>query len=257
MRPEDRLPRRARARHAVALWLVLSFAAAPAPAAEWHVTPIRLDLGRAARSGVVTVANDGPGKLHVQVKAFEWTQDADGKDRYEETADLVFFPRILTFEKQEERIIRAGIRLPAAAKEKTYRLFIEEIPEPRKTEGASVALAVRFGVPVFVAPLKPEPSGAVDNVILEKGRVQAAVRNTGNVHFVIRSVTVTGRDEAGRGVFAKEIAGWYLLAGASRVYATDIPPEVCRLVRKVEVEVKTDRMALSGAAPAGPAACPP
>lgn len=229
----------------------------PACPGEWHVTPIRLDLGRDARSGVVSVVNDKPERLHVQMKAFEWTQDAEGKDRYEETNELLFFPRIIVFEKEEERIIRAGIRVPAAAKEKTFRLFIEEIPGPRKEEGASVSIAIRFGVPVFVSPLKAEPKGAADNVALEKGRFAAVVRNVGNVHFLIRSVTVKGTDAAGQAVFSKEIAGWYLLAGASRVYAAEIPAEECRAARSVVVEVLTDRMTIGGRTDVGPSSCAP
>ena len=94
--------------------------------------PIRLDLGRDAKSGVVTVINESDDRLQVQMTAMEWTQDADGKDRYAETGDILFFPRLMIFDKKEEKILRAGIRVPAAAKEKAYRLFIEEIPGPRK-----------------------------------------------------------------------------------------------------------------------------
>lgn len=257
MRQAGRALGRGSARIRTALLFPFLLIPSPAFSAEWHVTPIRLDLGREARSGVITVVNDRPEKLRVQMSAKEWVQDAEGKDRYEDTADLLFFPKIIAFEKAEERIIRAGIRVPAAAREKTYRLFIEEIPEPRKAEGASVAIAVRFGVPVFVAPLKPEPSGTLDNVTVAGGRAAATVRNTGNVHFVVRAVVVKGLDAGGKELFAKEIAGWYLLAGASRVYAADIPAEACRAVRKVTVEARTDRMTLAGTVDADPAACPP
>jgi len=54
------------------------------------------------------------------MKAFEWTQDSEGKDKYTETQDILFFPKIMVSEKKEERILRAGIRMPAVTKEKTY-----------------------------------------------------------------------------------------------------------------------------------------
>ncbi len=106
-----------------------------ARAGDWRVSPIRLDLGRDAKSGAVTVANDSDDRLQVQMKAYEWTQDAEGKDRYEETGEILFFPRMMILERKEEKILRAGIRVPAVAKEKTYRLFIEEIPGPRNVGG--------------------------------------------------------------------------------------------------------------------------
>src|SRR5512141_2213007 len=104
-----------------------------ADAGEWRVTPIRLDLGREAKTGVLTVANDGDDKLQVQMNAMEWTQDANGKDVYTETKDIIVFPKIMILNGKEEKILRAGIKMPAATKEKTYRLFIQEIPGPRKS----------------------------------------------------------------------------------------------------------------------------
>ena len=111
------------------------------------MTPIRLDLGKDAKSSVITVTNEAEEKLNVQMKAMEWSQDADGKDVYTDTSDIIFFPKIMTIEKKEDRIIRVGIKALAVLREKTYRLFVEEIPEPKKAQGTSVAIAIRFGVP--------------------------------------------------------------------------------------------------------------
>jgi outer membrane usher protein FimD/PapC len=72
---------------AAALMTVLCLPRA-APCGERRVSPIRLELGRQARSGVVTVINDSEERLQVQMRATEWTQDAEGKDRDEETGDL-------------------------------------------------------------------------------------------------------------------------------------------------------------------------
>lgn len=217
----------------------------PICSGEWRVTPIRLDLGREAKAGAVTVVNEGDERLHVQMKASEWTQDPDGKDRYADTEDIVYFPKIMDIGKDQRRILRAGIRIPAAKSEKTYRLFIEEIPPPRKSDGVSVAIAIRFGVPIFVKPLKEEPKGAIGAVAMANGKVTVPVKNTGNVHFVIRTVAVSGENSRGEKIFSKDIDGWYLLAGASRTYEAQIPQEVCREVVKVAIDVRTDRVALS------------
>jgi len=104
-------------------------------AGEWRVTPIRLDLGKDAKNSAVTVFNRVGERLQVQMDAMEWTQDAEGKDRYKETRDILFFPRIMIFDRKGEKILRAGIKIPAIEKEKTYRLFIEEIPGPGKRKG--------------------------------------------------------------------------------------------------------------------------
>ncbi len=224
---------------------------------EWRVSPIRLEFDRQVKSGVLTVINEGTEKLNVQVKAFEWTQDETGKDHYGETGDLVFFPKIMTLGKGEERIIRTGIRIPAAAREKTYRLFIEEIPEPQRGEGTNVTIAIRFGVPIFVKPLKDEIKGVLEKVTVEEGALRATVKNLGNQHFVIHSLTVKGKNPKGEEIFSKEIAGWYLLSGASRVYQTSIPKEACLDMGKMEIAVKADQLNLGHHLNVTKSMCPP
>lgn len=227
----------------LALALLILLISPASLAGNFGVSPIRLDLDRNARTGAITITNDDPEKpLQLQVKAFAWSQDEEGKDRYEESGDLTFFPRIMTLPPQENRLVRAGIRVPAADREKTYRLFIEEIPEPRKVEaqGAQIAVKVRFGVPVFVKPLKEEPRGEIEKIELSRGTVTVKVKNTGNTHFVIKSVNLKSGD-----LFAKEISGWYLLPGAARAHSAAIPAEVCKKLGKLDVTVKTDRLELS------------
>lgn len=224
---------------------------------EFRVTPIRLDFDRGTRSGTITIVNEGNERLNVQMKAFEWTQDASGKDQYSETNEIIFFPKIMTIEKNEEKILRAGIRIPATTKEKTYRLFIEEIPAPRKGEGVSVAIAIRFGVPIFVKPLKEEIKGVIEKIELSKGTLNITVRNTGNTHFTIQTIHLKGKNAKGEEIFSKELSGWYLLAGVSRLHSTTIPEETCKAISKLEVEVKTDRLNLNGHLDVDQAMCLP
>jgi len=224
---------------------------------EFKVTPIRLDFDRGTKSGVITVTNEGGEKLNLQMKAFEWTQNADGKDQYTETNDIIFFPRIITLEKSEEKILRAGIKIPATTKEKTYRLFIEEIPEPKKAEGVNVAIAIRFGVPIFVKPLKEEVKGEIEKVDLSKGVLNALIKNIGNSHFIIHSVEIKGKNVKGEEIFSKELSGWYLLSGVSRLYTITIPQEVCKALSKLNIEAKTDRFKLNGKLDVDQAMCNP
>jgi fimbrial chaperone protein len=226
--------------------LLLFFAPQIADAGEFRVTPIRLDFDRGARSGVITVANEGEEDLHVQMRAFEWSQDAEGKDQYVETEDIIFFPRMMTVENNDKRILRAGIRIPAAAREKTYRLFIEEIPGPRKREGVNVAIAIRFGVPIFVKPLEETAKGEIESIELSKGQVHVRVRNTGNVHFTISSVDIRGKNSKGEEIFSKELSGWYLLSNVSRTYSAPVPEESCKDISALEIAVKTNRFDMTG-----------
>jgi fimbrial chaperone protein len=244
--PEDGWAARAARPFSAPVFLFLLLLPVAARSGDWRVSPIRLDLGRDAKSGAVTVSNDAGDRLQVQMKAFEWTQDAEGKDRYEETGEILFFPRLMILEPKEEKILRAGIRVPVTAKEKAFRLFIEEIPGPGKVEGANVAVAIRFGVPIFVKPLKEEARGEVGPMTMSAGALLVPVNNTGNVHFVVQSVLLRGRNGAGEEIFSRELSGWYLLAGVSRGYTTTVPLEMCGTMAVLEAEVKTDKLPLRG-----------
>ncbi len=140
-------------------------AATAATAGSFGVSPIRVDLDRGTRTGLVTVTNDDTRKLSFRMKLFEWTQDEQGADRNAESSDLIFFPQIMTVEPGDKRVIRSGARAGEAGREKAYRLFIEELQDPGTAgaQGAQVAVLLRFGVPVFVAPPsgKPEPEFAL------------------------------------------------------------------------------------------------
>lgn len=229
--------------------LILFFFAAslctPAFAGDWRVVPIRIDLGKDKKSDMVRLINSGTTRVNLQVNAAEWTQDADGKDIYQESSDLIFLPKILTIEPSEERVLRAGLRMPAIQTEKAYRLFIEEIPEPRKADQTSVSINIRFGLPVFVAPLQEQVRGELAEVQLAGGQFSTTIFNPGNSHFRINKLTLTGRDLEGKEVFREQIDGWYLLAGAERVYTIPLPRDTCGLAKTVDFEMDGDKLDLT------------
>ena len=208
----------------------------PAVAGQFGVSPIRIDLDRSAKSGAITVSNDEDAEpLRVQLRLFEWTQDAGGKDDYQLKEDLLYFPRLMVLEKGEQKLIRVGSRMPALEREKTYRLFIEELPAPPTPGGARVGVSVRFGVPIFVAPVKTDLRGEIEKFSIDKGFLRIRVRNSGNVQFTIKSITATSGE-----AFSKEVAGWYLLNGVAREHSIEIPAQVCTKLKQIEIVVKTD-----------------
>lgn len=224
-------------------------------AGEWQVIPIRLEFDQTTRSGVLTVTNAGETPLTVNVDAYAWSQDATGKDQYEKSSELIFFPKTLTLGPGQERVIRTGIKVPAVSAEKTYRLFIEEVPTNRQPDGTGVALAIRFGVPIFSRPVKPEIAGELETLAIEDGVLQIPLRNTGNLHFRIGSIQVTGRDAAGAPLLEQEQNGWYLLHGVARTYRVELPPELCRDLDTLAVRVLGDGIELNGMTHVDQSAC--
>lgn len=214
---------------------------------DFRVTPIRLILDKDARSGVINIVNEGQEALQVQLKAVEWIQDEEGKDKYIETKDVIFFPKIMKIQPTETRIVRTGIKILRPDREKTYRLFIEEIPGPKKENaGATIQVAFRFGVPIFVKPFEEEISAKLESLTLSKGTLNVKIKNTGNSHFTINTVVVKGLTSEGGEVFSRELTGWYLLNGVTRSYTLFISQEDCEGLAQIQVEVKTDPLSLNG-----------
>lgn len=219
-------------------------ASAPCHAGEFSVNPIRLELGTSVKSGVIAVKNEDKRKLNFQLQAMEWTQSADGKDQYADTPDLVFFPKILSIEPGQEGLIRVGTKTPVVATEKTYRLFIEELPgADQRPEGsaAQINVLIRFGAPVFVTPAKPQDSLDIESFHLSKGVVTIAAKNIGNRHQLVQGIDLKGTDSTGQEVFALTLADRYLLAGTAKSYTTLLSAAQCAKISSLALEFKTDK----------------
>jgi fimbrial chaperone protein len=213
-------------------------------AGEWRISPTRLDLDRENKNGELTVRNEGDEKVNLQIKAVEWTQDQEGKDRYNDTAELLFFPKMLNLVKNDDKIIRTGVPSVPVSREKTFRLMVQEIPSPRKTATPTVAIALKFSVPIFVKPLREDLKGEVDKIELSQGTLSVLVKNSGNSHFRIATIGVSGKSTTGEPTFSRTVDGWYLLSGASRSYTIPLPAAECAKSSLLEVLVKADRLNL-------------
>ena len=223
---------------------------------DWRVIPIRLEFDQKTRSGVVTLSNDGEEAISFTVDAGEWSQDKTGKDSYTPTKDLIFFPKAVTVPAKQERVVRTGIKVPATGQEKTYRLFIKEAATQKKSEGTAVAIAIQFGVPIFIKPVKEEVKGEITSTISANGQqVEMTVANSGNVHFRIGTITLSGKDSTGKEIMQQVVNGWYLLAGSARTYFAPLPAESCSLLKTIDIQMKADRLTLDGMINVDPAMC--
>lgn len=261
MLPLQSIPRKEstmRSATAVSLFVLLAFLPLSVLAGNWRVVPVRVDLDRSTRSSTIRVANSGEQPVRFQISAMEWSQTADGEDRYAETGELLVFPRLATIAAGQDQILRIGLKRPALDNEKAYRVFIEEIPQAKSPEGVGVAVAVRFGVPVFVAPLQTTVKAHLAEVTQQPGGTLAfTIRNEGNVNLRLHRLMLSGLNAAGQPLFSREIKPWYLLAGTRRDYRETLTGEQCRSAARLLVEVETDKTNLRQEIPLRPELCGP
>jgi fimbrial chaperone protein len=160
-------------------------------AANFSVSPSALELSGSVKSGVFSVVNSGNKKLNCQLEVKDWSQDAAGKDVYTDAKDIVFFPKIMTVAPNDQRAVRIGIKGPPGKRERTYRLFVEEIPSQDRGQAgenagkitAGLTIAFRYAVPIFVKTFKQQETAIIEKLELSMGVAWAVVKNTGNIHI--------------------------------------------------------------------------
>ena len=226
-----------------ALAFLLLAAPPPALAGRFSVAPIRIDFGASLRIGAVTVTSEDDHPLVFKNSPSLWTQNADGGDIYTPTSDLVVTPPLLRVEAGEPRIVRIGTLREPGDVERSYRVFLEEqAPANPEAGGATIAVVIKFGVPVFVAPRSERIAGVAEIVERKPGRVTLQIKNSGNVHFNVETITANG-------VAVKDVSSWYLLPGATRRYDLAIPPDACTGTA-VDLRIQATRTVLAASAAA-------
>jgi fimbrial chaperone protein len=233
--------------------VLLAVVAGPVPAATaatFVLNKTQIFFEGKSRSAVLTLRNTSAEALRFQLNAFAWDENPRGEMVLTRTTDVVFFPPLLTIAAGESRNIRVGTVTPPAAIEKTYRLFIQELPpvaaaNPVRPAG-EIRVLTRMGVPIFLQPARGgKVNGRVGGVALRRGRLSFRVENTGTVHFVARAVRVTGYGTSGEVMIEGALEGWYVLAGGTREYELDVPPGDCPKVQTLTIEVQTSHKTLT------------
>jgi fimbrial chaperone protein len=144
--------------------------------------------------------------------------------------------------------------------EKTYRLFIEELPQPTSApasapKGAAITVLIRFGAPIFVKPVNPQDRIDIERFELSGGSIRLTVRNSGNQHQLVEGIHFKGLGAQAESLYATTLADRYLLAGTVKQYTTAIPKSTCETLVSLVAEIKTDKAHASGQIQAGRPMC--
>ena len=226
----------------VALALGHLCGAGRARASGLNISPVQVWLSQETSRSLLTLRNEGPEDARYQVSVVAWDEDATKGMKLAPTEDIVAFPLVLELKVGETRSLRIGAAVPFGPVEKTYRVFLEELPPPEKPQTRStVRVLTRVGIPIFLAPVRSLEDHKLSAVSVGGTGASVDVQNTGNVHFRVETVRLEGFAEGGARLFGKEAQGWYVLAGAHKRYELEIPRDACRKVRKLLVSVKTDK----------------
>lgn len=179
------------------------------------LTPVRLELSAAKPIGLLEIANPGRDAA-MQLRAFRWSQ-ADGEDVLAPTDDLIVNPPMFLLGSGARQLVRVGLRRPApGGRELTYRLLIDQIPEPPEPGAARLSLPIRLSAPVFITAEGLPPPALSWRLEQASGQPHLVVANSGARHARLDGLELT------RGGIARRRAGpVYLLPGSARAFPLD------------------------------------
>jgi fimbrial chaperone protein len=226
-------------------------------AANFSVNPVQIHLSAKVPSTLLTLRNDSTETIRFQLTGFSWDQTPGEAIQLAPTSDIIFFPQLLTLKPNEERNIRIGTATDFGTTEKTYRLFVEELPPLDKPGDAKsgVAVLTRLGIPVFMAATKAHSQLEIADLGTQRGSLGFLIRNTGNTHFMTNKVVVRSVSASGAVVLERPLTGWYVLAGRARQYRVDIPPADCPRIASTTIEVTSGNQTVTSRLVATPAGC--
>ena len=206
---------------AVATLAATLAAATPAAASSFSVAPIRVELDKSHRTGVLTLHNEGDTAVVVQVTAVSWRQE-DGEEHFEEAREVLVTPPVFEVASKGEQIVRIALKRDADPNtELAYRVFFEEVPQARTPTFNGLNVALRIGLPIFITPPVPvAPDVSWEAEWQADGSVTLSATNRGREHL-----QVTGFDlEFGAGGPLAHVAGSKYVLPGSRMSWTVSPP---------------------------------
>jgi fimbrial chaperone protein len=216
-----------------------------ASAATFSVNPTQISLSARASSALLTLRNDSDETLRFQLSAFDWTQGVGGEIQLAATDQVIFFPALLTLAPKEERRIRIGTTAVAGVQEKSYRVFVEELPSADASRtGAAVRVLTKMGIPVFVRPARESAAATLADLGVRAGTLRFSVGNTGTVHIIPQKIRVRGVGARGEAVFEREVTGWYILPGGRRDFELPLPPADCARLSSVQIDATFEAMSV-------------
>jgi fimbrial chaperone protein len=207
------------------------------------IRPIHLFIEPGGRTATLDLENlDAEAPIRVQVTAYNWDHGSGANiEELKRADDVVIFPALVTLPKGEFRSVRFSAP-PATNVERTYRVLVEQLPEPQVPGNAGhhieagVTIRTRFSIPLYVLPAGAAPKPQIADLAVHGAKVTFALTNSGNAHFVPKKVALSGTNGAQK-VIDSELEISAVLANGRVPYESHLLPADCKKIKDVTVTV--------------------
>ena len=181
-------------------------------AASLRVAPTNLTLLAPESVATLNLRNEDTRPINVQIRVLRWSQ-VDGTERLEPTTDVVASPPLTTLGAHGDYLVRV-VRMSKApvVGEESYRLLVDELPDPARRRPGAVNFVLRYSIPVFFASPDTSPP-QVSWTLQPNGKAAVLIAtNIGGRHLRIADLKI---NDAGRTLTARTGLVGYVLGGAT------------------------------------------
>jgi fimbrial chaperone protein len=197
--------------------LALLALTAKAHAASLQVSPTTVEVVAPGAAATIKLRNEEARPITAQVRVFRWSV-VDGKEKLDPTDAVVASPPVVSLSPKTDylvRIVRTS-RQPVAGEE-SYRLLVDELPDPQRIASGAVNLLLRYSLPVFFDAPDRGDAKLMWRVEHKDGRLWVSTQNVGGRRMRISGLAL--KDTSGETVSFGEGLNGYVLARSSMRWA--------------------------------------
>jgi fimbrial chaperone protein len=221
----------------------------PSWAASLQVSPVLVEVAAPGAATTLKLRNEGTTPLNAQIRVFRWSQ-VNGEDRLEPTNDVVASPPLTKLAPKVDYTVRlVRVNKTPVAKEETYRLFIDELPDAANQRNRAVNLLLRYSIPVFFYPTAGNPPALTWSVEQSGGKLAVVAKNSGDRHLRISDLKL--RDDKGGTVSLGNGLNGYVLGGSSRRWVVASGKGSLSAGSPIAVSAQGDRGPITGSVQPG------
>lgn len=187
----------------------------PVNAGVLRVQPVSIDLRGGGQAATLTLRNEGRTPITVQSRIFRWVQDKNGKESLVSTRDVVVSPPTATLRAGSDYVLRVvrTAKTPIVGEE-SYRLLVDELPDPSRMDSGQVALLVRQSIPVFFSAADAGRPTVAWSASTTGNTLVLTAQNTGGRRLRVSDIEV--KDASGSSLAKKNGLVGYVLGGSSQ-----------------------------------------
>lgn len=181
-------------------------------AASLRVAPTNLELIAPDSAAVLNLHNDAKRPINVQIRVFRWRQ-VDGVEQLEPTSVVVASPPSTQLGPNADYVVRVvRVNKAPVGTEESYRLLVDELPDPSRRKAGTVTLVLRYSVPVFFRNPDAKAPDVAFSVSRARDGLVLTARNNGESRLRLSNLNLT---QGGERLGSRSGLVGYVLGGAT------------------------------------------